>query len=574
MDTQRLIALMVFSFSALLLWDAWQKHNAPKLPPAAQMQTQTPPGTQSVAGASATSSAAVPSPTTNLASSAPKATTAPAATVPQAAAVEAGAAIIVRTDQFEMEIGRTGGDIQRVTLLKHFSATDRTKPLTLLQPRDGHYFITQTGLLGGLPNHTSRWTASAERHELAPGQDLLEVRLSNADHATVTVEKVFRFKRGSHVVDVAYELKNTGDAPVNALAYFQFLRDGNTPEGEASQSNPMTGVATFTGPAVYTNEKKFIKVGFSDIDKGKQEYPVKATDGWLALIQHYFVSAWLPKAGIEREYFTRKVTDKLYSAGVITSGGVIAAGASGTVSMPVYIGPQAQDTLKALAPGLDLVVDYGWLTVLAAPIFWVLQFIHGFVGNWGWAIVLLTILIKAVFYPLNQKAGMSMAHMKAVAPRIQQLQQRYGDDRAKLNQAMMELYRTEKINPLGGCLPILIQIPVFIALYWVLLAAIELRHAPWLGWITDLSAPDPYYILPLIMAVSMFVQTKLQPPPPDPVQAKVMMFLPVVFSIFFFFFPAGLVLYWTVQNLITIIQQWWINKVVEKQTALKAAGKR
>ena len=246
----------------------------------------------------------------------------------------------------------------------------------------------------------------------------------------------------------------------------------------------------------------------------------------------------------------------------------------GTIDVPLYVGPQEQDKLKDLAPGLDLVVDYGWLTVIAVPLFWLLKFIHGFVGNWGWAIIVMTLLIKVVFFPLNQKAGKSMAHMKAMAPRIEQLRQRYGDDRTKLNQAMMELYRTEKINPLGGCLPIVVQIPVFIALYWVLLAAIELRHTPWLGWIQDLSAPDPLYILPLIMAVSMFIQTKLNPPPPDPVQAKVMMIMPIVFSIFFFFFPAGLVLYWTVQNILGIVQQWLINKSVEKHAKFKAVSKR
>lgn len=572
MDTQRLIALIVFSFSSLLLWDAWQKHNAPKAAaPAAQTQLAT-------ANKPETGATSVPTPTTSLGS--PVTTAGSAATsqaFPESARPQAGGesgSILVRTDTMEIELGRRGGDIQRVTLLKHFSATDKTKPLTLLQPKEGHYFVTQTGLLGGLANHNSSWVATADRFEMKPGDAALEVRLTNTDSPGVEIDKVYRFKAGSHAIDVSQEIRNKSDQPVNATGYFQFLRDGNPPEGEAAQNNPMTGVATFTGPAVFTNEKKFVKVSFSDIDKGKQEHPVKASDGWLALVQHYFVSAWLPKQGVEREYFTRKVSDKFYSAGVILSAGTVAPGQSGAINISLYLGPQIQDTLKTLAPGLDLVVDYGWLTVLAAPLFWVLQFIQGFVGNWGWSIVLLTILIKAVFYPLNQKAGMSMAHMKAVAPRIQQLQQRYGDDRAKLNQAMMELYRTEKINPLGGCLPILIQIPVFIALYWVLLAAVELRHAPWAGWITDLSVPDPYYILPLIMAVSMFVQTKLNPPPPDPVQAKVMLFMPLIFSIFFFFFPAGLVLYWTVQNLIGIAQQWWINRVVEKQTQQKHAGKR
>jgi YidC/Oxa1 family membrane protein insertase len=566
MDTQRLIAFMVFSFSAFLLWDAWQKHNAPKIqPPAAQVATQS---------GSPANSSAVPSATTNLNKGAPSAS-APTTVPGASASAPTGKPIVVRTDLLEVELNTQGGDVRRVVLLKHISATDKTKPLVLLQPKDGHYFITQSGLLGDLPNHNAIYTADAESYEVKQGQDKLDVRLTHVDKAGVEVTKVLTFKPGSYVIDVSYQIKNGSDKPLQPEAYYQFARDGNVPEGDASQSNPLTGVATFTGPAIYTAEKKFVKVAFSDIDKKKQSHPTKASDGWLAIIQHYFVSAWLPKPGAEREYFTRKIEGSpLYYAGVIVPAGTVAPGQTGSVSVPLYVGPQEQDNLKQLAPGLDLVVDYGFLHILAAPLFWLLKFIHNFVGNWGWAIVIMTILIKAVFYPLNQKAGKSMAHMKAVAPRIQQLQQRYGDDRMKLNQAMMELYRTEKINPLGGCLPILIQIPVFIALYWVLLAATELRNAPWALWITDLSTPDPYYVLPLIMAVSMFIQTKLNPPPPDPVQAKVMLFMPIVFSIFFFFFPAGLVLYWTVQNIIGIVQQWWINKIVEKETALKAAGKR
>ena len=306
-------------------------------------------------------------------------------------------------------------------------------------------------------------------------------------------------------------------------------------------------MTTFTGPAVYTEESKFAKVDFKDIDKGKQSHPKKAKDGWIAIVQHYFVSAWLPKAGVEREYFTSKVGDNLYTRGRRRCRWARSRRARPrTVDVPVYIGPQETEKLEKVAPGLNLVVDYGWLYVIAAPLFWLLKWIHGVVGNWGWSIIILTIIIKLVFYPLNAKAGRSMAQMKVLAPKMEKLKQLYGEDRQKLNQAMMELYRTEKINPLGGCLPIVVQIPVFIALYWVLLASIELRHAPWLGWIQDLSAPDPYFILPVIYAISMFVQTKLNPQPADPVQAQVMLIMPIMFSVFFLFFPAGLVLYWVV----------------------------
>jgi YidC/Oxa1 family membrane protein insertase len=421
-----------------------------------------------------------------------------------------------------------------------------------------------------LPTHKTPYQAEQRSYVLPDGKDSLEVRLKARDANGAEVVKRYLFKRGSYVIDVAYDITNKTDHPLAPFAYFQFLRDSNSPSEQAAQTSAFAGVTTFTGPAVYTEESKFHKVDFKDIDKGKQSHPKKATDGWIGIIQHYFVSAWLPKQGTEREYFTSKVGDNLYTAGVVTPVGQIAPGATASVDVPVYIGPQETETLEKVAPGLKLAVDYGWLYVLAAPLFWFLKWIHGIVGNWGWAIIILTVIIKLVFYPLNAKAGRSMAQMKVLAPKMEKLKEMYGDDRQKLNQAMMELYRTEKINPLGGCLPIVVQIPVFIALYWVLLASIELRHAPWLGWIHDLSAPDPYFILPVIYAISMFVQTRLNPQPADPVQARVMMIMPIMFSVFFLFFPAGLVLYWVVQNLLSILQQWHINRTLEREAKAKA----
>ena len=559
MDTQRLIAFVVFSFSALLLWDAWQKHNAPKPLPGQP--------------AAATAPAGVPRPTTTLeAPGAPTSVPAPAAGVPTAAAPATGGEVVtVKTDLFEIELNTLGGDIRRATLLQVFSAQDRSKPLTLMEPHSKHYFVTQSGLVGeGLPIHRSAYEAEAKSYSLQSGKDTIEVRLRARDAAGADVVKRYRFHRGSYLIDVAYEVTNRGDKPIAPQAYFQFLRDANPPSEAAAQTNAFAGVTTFTGPALYTEESKFIKVDFSDIAKGKQAHPKKARDGWIAMIQHYFVSAWLPKAGVEREYQTAKVTDTLYTASVVVPVGQVGPGATTVVEVPLYIGPQETDKLEKVAPGLNLVVDYGWLYIIAAPLFWLLKWIHGFVGNWGWAIVILTILIKLVFYPLNAKAGRSMAQMKVLAPKMEKLKQLYGDDRQKLNQAMMELYRTEKINPLGGCLPILVQIPVFIALYWVLLASIELRHAPWMGWIQDLSAPDPYFILPVIYAVSMYVTTKLNPQPADPVQARIMLMMPIMFSIFFLFFPAGLVLYWVVQNLLSIVQQWHINRTLEAEAKAKA----
>jgi YidC/Oxa1 family membrane protein insertase len=485
--------------------------------------------------------------------------------------VRAGEPTRVSTDLFDLEINSQGGDIRRVTMKQVFSATDRSQPLTLLEPNPKHYFVTQSGLLGeGLPSHKAAYQVEPGSLALEPGKDVLEVRLRAREATGAEVLKTFRFHRYSYLIDVSYQVKNTSEQAIAPHAYFQFLRDSNPPSEDAAQTNAFAGVTTFTGPAVYTSEAKFTKVDFSDIEKGKQAHPKRAKDGWVAMIQHYFVSAWLPRDGLDREYFTSRVGDNLYTAGVVVPMGQVAPGAEASVQVPLYIGPQETDKLEKVAPGLELVVDYGWLTIIAAPLFWLLKRIHGFVGNWGWAIVILTILIKLVFYPLNAKAGRSMAQMKVLGPKMEKLKQLYGDDRQKLNQAMMELYRTEKINPLGGCLPILVQIPVFIALYWVLLASIELRHAPWIGWIRDLSAPDPYFILPVIYAVSMFVTTKLNPQPADPMQARIMLMMPIMFSIFFLFFPAGLVLYWVVQNLLSIVQQWHINRTLAAEAKAKA----
>jgi YidC/Oxa1 family membrane protein insertase len=557
MDTQRIIAFVVFSFSALMLWEAWQKHAAPKPIPAITATT-----TQQ--GVPQTSAPLAP---TNSATG-----STPAPSLPQAATpAAAGEAVTIKTDLLDVEINTAGGDIRRVTLLQVFSATDRSKPLTLMEPHSKHYFVTQSGLVGdGLPMHRSPYAADATHYALEAGKDTVEVRLKARDATGAEVVKRFRFHRGSYLIDVAYEVTNRGDKTIAPQAYFQFVRDGNPPSQDAAQTSAFAGVSTFTGPAVYTEESKFVKVDFSDVAKGKQPYPKRSKDGWIAMVQHYFVSAWLPKEGVEREYQTAKVSDTLYTASVVVPVGQIAPGATTTVEMPLYIGPQETEKLEKVAPGLNLVVDYGWLYIIAAPLFWLLKSIHSFVGNWGWAIVILTILIKLAFYPLNAKAGRSMAQMKVLGPKMEKLKELYGDDRQKLNQAMMELYRTEKINPLGGCLPIVVQIPVFIALYWVLLASIELRHAPWIGWIQDLSAPDPYFILPVVYAASMYVTTKLNPQPADPVQARVMLMMPIMFSIFFLFFPAGLVLYWVSQNLLSIVQQWHINRTLAAEAKAKA----
>jgi YidC/Oxa1 family membrane protein insertase len=308
------------------------------------------------------------------------------------------------------------------------------------------------------------------------------------------------------------------------------------------------------------------------MDKGKTHYPKNSNDGGVAMLQHYFLSAWLPNNGTPREFYTRKLDGGLYAAGVILPAGTIEPGKSTTLAVPLYAGPQEQNKLAKLAPGLELTVDYGWLTIIAVPLFWVLSWFHRWVGNWGVAIILLTVVIKLLFYPLSEASYRSMAKMRVLAPKLQKLKDQYANDRQRLQQAMMELYKTEKINPLGGCLPIVVQIPVFIALYWVLLASVELRHAPFALWIVDLSAPDPWYVLPVLMGATMIIQTRLNPEPPDPVQAKVMKIMPIAFSVFFFFFPAGLVLYWLVNNVLSIAQQWNINRVLGRAN-VRPSGK-
>jgi YidC/Oxa1 family membrane protein insertase len=577
MDTQRLIALIVFSASGFFLWEAWQKHNHP---PVSSATAITAPAAASKNGSiTGANASAVPVPTATGSAPAVAGGVPTPPMLPGAPVASSGKRISVVTDTLNVTLDTQGADIHSVALLKHTAHGDKTKQFMLMQEKASAYFVTQSGLLGdGLPNHTANWALAGDKSDVnnnakfdLGSSDKLEITFTNNDVPNVTANKTYTFKRNSYVVDVRYDIRNNSAGAINPSAYFQFVRDANPPEGESSGSNPFTGISTFTGPAVYTEAKKFQKIAFSDIDKNKTDYPKDASEGWVAMVQHYFVSAWLPAANVKRETFTKKVTDKLYSAGLIVPVGAIAAGASAALNVPLYMGPQEQENLKTLAPGLDLVVDYGWLHILAYPMFVVLSWIHNIVGNWGWTIIIFTILIKLVFFPLNQKAGKSMAHMKQMAPKIEAMKARYGDDKLKMNQAMMEMYKTEKINPLGGCLPILIQMPFFIALYWVLLSAVELRNAPWMGWITDLSTPDPFYVLPIIMGASMFIQTKLQPAPPDPVQAKVMTIMPLVFSAMFFFFPSGLVLYWTMQNILTIGQQWYINKTIGVPITAKAA---
>ncbi|OGA39492.1 MAG: membrane protein insertase YidC [Betaproteobacteria bacterium RIFCSPLOWO2_12_FULL_62_13] len=548
MDSQRLILFFVFSFSVFLLLDAWQRDQRSE--PAPTPQT-TQKGEQP----------ALPRPSEKLVAS-------QAAKPPEGSAVLApGQTIKVETDFLRAEISTQGGDLRRLELKRHRDTLEKSKNFELFQDQPDQVYVAQSGLLGNaLPNHRTVFAARAGGYRLAEGAKIVELRLDAPEVNGIKVAKVYRFHRASYVVDVGYEIFNHSAAAIQPFAYFQLLRDSKPPAGDSAM------LPTYTGAAVYTDKEKFQKVAFADIDKGKAPYPKNSNDGWIAILQHYFFSAWLPKNGTPREFYMRRLDGGLYAAGVIVPAGSIEPGKSTMLAVPLYAGPQEQDKLDKLAPGLDLTVDYGWLTIIAVPLFWVLAWINQWVGNWGIAIILLTVIIKLLFYPLSEASYRSMARMRVLAPRLQKIKEQYGDDRQRMQQAMMEIYKTEKINPLGGCLPIVVQIPVFIALYWVLLASVELRHAPFMLWIDDLASPDPWFILPIVMGATMIIQTKLNPEPPDPVQAKVMKIMPIAFSVFFFFFPAGLVLYWLVNNVLSIAQQWHINRVLERAN-LKPSSK-
>ena len=546
MDSQRLVLFFVFSFSVFLLVDAWQREQHPA-PAAAQVSDK--------AGKTTSSPAQVPTPGDKLA--------VPQLTVPQQErhASEAEAILKVETDLVVARISTRGGDLRHLEFKKHRDTLDQSKDFVLFDSSPERTYLAQSGLIGaGLPNHHTMFKASGNNYQLAEKQDSLEVRLTAPAAAEgVEVTKIYRFHRGSYLIDVAYEITNKAAAAIQPYAYFQMVRDGKAPAGGSAM------LPTFTGVALYTEKDKFHKFTFEDITKGKATFPKNSNDGWIAVIQHYFFSAWLPKNGTPREFYMRQLEENLYSAGVIVPVGVIGPGATVTIDVPAYAGPQEPAKLETIAPGLELTIDFGWLTVIAVPLFWVLSRLHEWVGNWGIAIILLTVLLKLLFFPLSAASYRSMAKMRVVAPKLQRLKDQYGEDKQRLQQAMMELYKTEKINPLGGCMPILVQIPVFIALYWVLLASVELRHAPFMLWIHDLAAPDPWYILPVLMAATMWIQTSLNPEPPDPVQAKVMKVMPIMFSIMFFFFPAGLVLYWLVNNVLSIAQQWQITRMMERE---------
>jgi YidC/Oxa1 family membrane protein insertase len=544
MDTRRTLLWVIFSVSLLFLWDAWLKHTGQ---PSMFGPAPAPVSVPVTLAPALTKDDSVPQPSA-IAS-------VQSGAVPNTQSAVSSEKWTIQTDVLSLLIDSQGAQVRRVELLKHRDTADKKKNVVLLSEQ--HQYAARTGLVGeGLPNHNTPYQLVSSLKSLPTGENSFDLILE-ALTGNVKVQKIYTLHRGRYDIGVKHIITNLGTAPLEPRLYLQLVRDGNAPKGESKF------YSTFTGPAVYSEVEKFRKISFSDIEKDKAEHVKTTNNGWIAMIQHYFVTAWVPQQGVDREIQTRKNDTNFYAINSIQKIGTLGVGASVTVNSQLFSGPQDQQVLAALAPGLDLVVDYGWLTMLAKPLFWLLQLFHGWTANWGWAIILLTVLVKAVFYPLSAASYKSMAKMRAVTPRMMKIREQYKDDRQKMNLAMMELYKTEKINPLGGCLPMLVQIPVFIALYWTLLAAVEMRGAPWLGWIQDLTLPDPWYLLPLVMIATMWVQYKLNPTPPDPVQAKVFAVMPLIFGGMMIFFPSGLVLYWVVNNILSIAQQWQITRMIE-----------
>jgi len=576
MEFQRTILWVVFGMSLVMLFDRWEVSHG--------RSAMFFPGL--TAGASHTappSAAPAPTPVAGIPESG-VGTAATASAVPVAGAPSAGPALSapaelvhIETDLVRADFDAQGAVMVRAELLQQHGATQWTahglagfvtrkeavpeERVVLFDRSATREYLAQSGLIGGadntsLPNHRStRFTVLPGARSLADGQQELQVRFE-AESGGVLLRKTFTFRRGSYSISVRHEVENVGAQALAPTLYLQLTRDNGKTEEESSFYK------TYTGPALYTDADHFKKISFEDIAKHDAFHAKPADNGWVAMVQHYFLSAWVPAQGAQRDFYTTAVSDRLFAVGTLLPLGSLSPGAKVSQEAVLYAGPQDQTVLDALAPGLDRVADYGWLDPIAKPLFWLLGWLYRIVGNWGWAIVLLTVLIKIAFYPLAAAGFKSMARMKEMAPRLQKMKERYGDDKQKLQVAMMELYKQEKINPLGGCLPILVQIPVFIALYWVLLGSVEMRNAPWILWIHDLATPDPWFVLPALMMLTSWIQFTLQPTPPDPMQAKMMMIMPFVFGVMFFFFPSGLVLYYVLNNALSILQQWRINKVI------------
>ncbi len=537
---KRTILWIVFAVSLFVLWNDWMVANGKQ-----SLLSNAPPAKVATAPAAQGNSVQ------------PNATT--TAAVPGAPAVApiATRIVTVTTDLFKVDINTAGGVIQRLELLKYRDKVDQSKNQLLfhVDSANGRTYLGQTGLTGNspagpMPSHSTPFTVRSGPTVDSNGQVQLVLE---AEQGGVRLTKTFTFKRGDYVIGVRHDVANIGAAAVNPVLYLQLMHDGSKPEGDTFFNS------SYTGPTLYTSQDKYQKLTFDKIAKGSAEHSKTATDGWIAISQHFFVSAFVPPEKLQRDIETKSLGNNLFAIRTNLPLGTLQPGQTVSNESRLYSGPQEEKLLEAVTPGLDLVRDYAWAAIIAKPIFATMNWLHSMIGNWGWTIIAFTILIKLLFFPLSAAGYRSMAKMKTVTPKMQAIRERFKDDPVKMQQATMELYKSEKINPLGGCLPILVQMPVFLALYWVLQAAVEMRGASW-GWVPDLTMKDPLFILPILYAISMFVTQKLNPQPADPMQAKMMMFMPIAFSVIFLFFPAGLVLYWVANNLISMAQQYVITK--------------
>jgi len=560
MDNVRLILIMALAFLSMLIWEAWQEdYVIPQQRQQQQQQQAVGPAVDTPTDLVSTEAGETPQAPINAAIDTPAAGI---DNMQQQAATRSsqGTQLVhVMTDTLDLRIDTRGGSIVDAKLVGYPVSVDTPDiKYHLLSQRPSDYFIAQSGLLGAdkerTPNHQAVFQSMQDSYVMRDGEDDLVVDLTWRSPDGVEVIKRYTFTRGQHSFKLEHLVNNQSASDWAGREYRQLQR------GKPADSGSFF-MYTYTGSAIYSQEDKYQKYDFEDLGSGSLDRDV--TDGWIAMIQHYFLAAFVPPRGETQHFYGKPLNNGRAVIGTYTPAQSLAPGQQGKFEGIVVVGPKLQSELEPLAEGLDLTVDYGWLVFIAKPMHWILEWINSFVGNWGWTIIIFTILIKAVFFKLSETSYKSMANMRKMTPRIQALKDRYGDDKQRMQQAMMEMYKKEKINPLGGCLPMLVQIPFFIALYWVLLESVEMRQAPWILWIQDLSIKDPYFVLPIIMAASMFIQMKLNPAPPDPMQAKIMMYLPLVFGVMFAFFPAGLVLYWVVNNLLSIAQQWVITRRIE-----------
>ena len=549
-DIRRSVLWVIFGFCMLMLWDKWQVYNGHKalfFPSGDKVEAQMP------ASSTQPGVTEIPQSTTALSSSQVMAGLDNKTQPPPSRK-----RVDIETNVLKLSFDSAGGNLVRAELLAHKDINHPGDNVVLFNDSPERVYEAQSGLISkdGVTEYPTHKTVMLQtgQTKFVDGEEKLTLKFESPEISGIQLIKTYEINKNKYDIIVNQSVVNKSDKEVSPLLYVQLMRDGNKPEGESSF------YSTFTGPAIYTEEKKYQKIEFKDIDKDKTSFEKQSNEGYVAMVQHYFVSAWLLPNNMSRNYFAKKIDTNLYSVGMIGQFPKVAPKSSESLSTHLYVGPEEEKTLEAIYPGLELVKDYGWLTILAKPLYWLVDKLYGFLGNWGWSIVALVVLLKAAFFWLNAQAYKSMAKMKAINPKIMEMRERLKDSPQQIQTEMMRIYREEKVNPMGGCLPIVIQIPVFIALYWVLLSTVEMRNAPWLGWIHDLSAPDPYFILPFIMTGTSLLQTWLNPTPPDPVQAKMMWIMPLAFSVMFFFFPSGLVLYWLTNNILSITQQWIINK--------------